>query len=56
VLYDGCSVALTSTLPATLTGGSVQQIIPLAYFHGLMPEVDSAWLSGELSLDQAADP
>jgi hypothetical protein len=40
---------------AQRAGVSIRQIIPLAYAYGLTPEVDAAWLSDELSIDQAAE-
>jgi hypothetical protein len=40
---------------AQRAGVSIRQIIPLAYAYGLTPEVDPAWLSDELSIDQAAE-
>ena len=44
----------TLAYAAQRAGVSIRQIIPLAYASGLTPEVDPTWLSGELSLDQAA--
>ncbi len=44
----------TLAYAAQRAGVSIRQIIPLAYAYGLAPEVDPAWLSDELSLDQAA--
>ena len=38
---------------AQQAGISIRQIIPLAYAYGLTPSVDPAWLSEELSIDQA---
>lgn len=45
----------TLAYAAQRAGVSVRQIIPLAYAYGLTPEVDAAWLSDELSIDQAAE-
>jgi hypothetical protein len=45
----------TLAYAAQQAGVSVRQIIPLAYAYGLTPPVDPAWLSGDLSPDQAAD-
>jgi hypothetical protein len=45
----------TLAYAAQLAGVSIRQIIPLAYAYGLTPEIDSAWLSDELSIDQAAE-
>ena len=44
----------TLAYAAQRAGVSIRQIIALAYASGLTPEVDPTWLSGELSLDQAA--
>ena len=44
----------TLAYAAQRAGVSIRQIVPLAFAHGLTPEIDPAWLSGELSLDQAA--
>lgn len=44
----------TLAYAAQRAGISIRQIIPLAYAYGLTPKVDAAWLSEELSLDQAA--
>lgn len=43
----------TLAYAAQQAGVSIRQIIPLAYAYGLSPEVDPAWLSDELSIDQA---
>ena len=45
----------TLAYAAQQAGVSVRQIIPLAYAYGLTPPVDPNWLSGDLSLDQAAE-
>lgn len=45
----------TLAYAAQQAGVSVRQIIPLAYAYGLTPPVDPGWLSGDLSLDQAAE-
>jgi len=44
----------TLAYAAQRAGVSIRQMIPLAYAAGLTPEIAPAWLSGELSLDQAA--
>jgi hypothetical protein len=38
---------------AQRAGVSIRQIIALAYAYGLTPKVDPAWLSGELTREQA---
>jgi hypothetical protein len=44
----------TLAYAAQQAGVSIRQIIPLAYAYGLSPKVDPAWLSDELSVDQAS--
>ena len=44
----------TLAYAAQRAGVSIRQIVPLAFAYGLTPEIDPTWLSGELSLDQAA--
>jgi hypothetical protein len=43
----------TLAYAAQQAGISIRQIIPLAYAYGLTPKIDPAWLSDELSIDQA---
>jgi hypothetical protein len=43
----------TLAYAAQRAGVSIRQIVPLAYAYGLTPKVDSTWLSGELSIEQA---
>jgi hypothetical protein len=45
----------TLAYAAHQAGVSIRQIIPLAYAYGLLPEVDPAWLTDDLSPDQAAE-
>jgi hypothetical protein len=44
----------TLAYAAQQAGVSIRQIIPLAYAYGLSPKVDPAWLSDDLSIDQAS--
>jgi hypothetical protein len=44
----------TLAYAAQRAGVSIRQIIPLAYAYGLTPKVDSNWLSGKLTPEQAA--
>ena len=44
----------TLAYAAQRAGVSIRQMVPLAFAYGLTPEIDPTWLSGELSLDQAA--
>lgn len=44
----------TLAYAAQRAGVSIRQMIALAYAYGLTPKVDPTWLSGELSIEQAA--
>jgi hypothetical protein len=45
----------TLAYAAEQAGVSLREMIPLAYAYGLTPRIDPDWLSGPLSLDEAAN-